>query len=105
MNTDGERDFVMRWVTQPTRRLHPAEDCYRAWDYATSTPRIRADRNGARWRCFDERHDGGDTNEICEQLRDTEGAHWTDVSAWYRAATLHRTAGPWLVITVASAGR
>src|SRR5262245_22722320 len=32
--TDGERDIVMRWVTQPTRRLHPATDCYRGLGFA-----------------------------------------------------------------------
>src|SRR4029450_10232740 len=32
--TDGQRDIVMRWVTQPTRRLHPAEDCYRGLGYS-----------------------------------------------------------------------
>src|SRR4029077_21235103 len=29
--TDGEHDILMRWVDRPTRRLHPAEDCYRGW--------------------------------------------------------------------------
>ncbi|MGH8237733.1 MAG: hypothetical protein ACREXP_12020 [Steroidobacteraceae bacterium] len=96
--TDGERGIVMRWVTQPTRRLHPADDCYRGLGYAVDTSRIVTDRNGARWRCFDARRDQ-DAREVCEQLQDMEGGRWTDVSAWYWAALLERSRGPWLVTT------
>jgi len=98
--TDGERDIILRRVTRATRRLHPADDCYRAWGYAVETPVIRADRDGVRWRCFMARKEGR-RREICEYLRDADGAHWSDVSSWYWAATLDRTAGPWLVTTVA----
>jgi hypothetical protein len=97
--SDGERDVILRWVTQPTRRLHPADDCYRAWGYAVGVPTIHADRDGVRWRCFAVRKDGR-SRLVCEQVRDTEGAHWTDVSSWYWAATFDRTRGPWLVTTV-----
>ena len=97
--SDGERDLILRWVAQPTRRLHPADDCYRAWGYDVSAATIRADRDGARWRCFSARKDGRE-RRVCEQVRDAEGAHWTDVSSWYWAATLGRTDGPWLVTTV-----
>lgn len=98
--TDGERDVILRWVTQPTRRLHPAEDCYRAWGHRVSAATIRADREGVRWRCFTAQK-GGVERRVCEQVRDAEGAHWSDVSSWYWAATFDRTAGPWLVTTVA----
>jgi hypothetical protein len=97
--TDGERDLILRWVTGPTRRLHPADDCYRAWGYEVGAPTIRADRDGVRWRCFIALKDGRE-RRVCEQVRDAEGAHWSDVSSWYWAATLDRTAGPWLVTTV-----
>jgi hypothetical protein len=98
--TDGERDIVLRWVTQPTRRLHPAEDCYRGWGFLVTPTRIQRDRDGAPWRCFGARKAGSE-REICEQLGDADGARWTDVSSWYWAATLGRTQGPWLVTTVA----
>jgi hypothetical protein len=96
--TDGEREIVMRWVTQPTRRLHPAEDCYRGLGYAVTASRIVTDDSGTRWRCFDatRKQDG---REVCEQLQDLEGGRWTDVSAWYWAAVLERSRGPWLVTT------
>ncbi len=97
--TDGQRDVVLRWVTRPTRLLHPAEDCYRGIGYEVSEARIHSDRNGARWRCFEARREGS-ARSVCEQLRDLEGALWTDVSSWYWAATLQQTQGPWLVTSI-----
>jgi hypothetical protein len=99
--TDGERDIVMRWVTQPTRRLHPAEDCYRGLGFAVSAARIVTDNDGARWRCFGATRTDA-AHEVCEQLQDLEGQRWTDVSAWYWAAVLERSRGPWLVTTAAT---
>jgi hypothetical protein len=99
--TDGERDIILRWVTQPTRRLHPADDCYRAWGFSVGESKIRADRDGVRWRCFGAGKNGA-RREVCEQVRDAEGMHWSDVSSWYWAATLDRTTGPWLVTTVSN---
>lgn len=101
--SDGERDILMRWVTQPTRRLHPAEDCYRGWGFEVAPAKIRADRDGRRWRCFEVTRDGA-ARQVCEQIRDDEGTHYTDVSSWYWDATLQKTQAPWLVVTVASAG-
>lgn len=98
--TDGERDIVMRWVTQPTRRLHPAEDCYHGLGFETSQSRIVSDAERHRWRCFVASR-GEERREICEQLQDLEGHRWTDVSAWFWAAALGRSEGPWLVTTVA----
>jgi hypothetical protein len=96
--TDGERDLVMRWVTQPTRRLHPAEDCYRGLGYQVAESRVVNDGDASRWRCFVvTRKD--DAREVCEQLQDLEGGRWTDVSAWYWAAVLKKSDGPWLVTT------
>jgi len=97
--SDGEHDILLRWVDQPTRRLHPAEDCYRGWGYEVSESKIRNDGDGTQWRCFTARL-GNDERTVCEQLRDLEGAHFTDVSSWYWSATLGRTAGPWLVTTI-----
>jgi hypothetical protein len=96
--SDGEHDILMRWVDQPTRRLHPAEDCYRGWGYEVSEASIRSD-GGTQWRCFTARI-GERERSVCEQLRDLEGSHFTDVSSWYWSATLGRTAGPWLVTTI-----
>jgi hypothetical protein len=97
--TDGERDIVLRWVLQPTRQLHPAEDCYRGSGYQIRESRIMEDRERATWRCFSATRSEG-TREVCENIRDAE-RRWTDVSSWYWAATLKRSEGPWLVTTIA----
>jgi hypothetical protein len=96
--TDGERDLVMRWVTQPTRRLHPAEDCYRGLGYEIAESRVVNDADASHWRCFTATRKD-DAREVCEQLQDREGGRWTDVSAWYWAAVLKKSDGPWLVTT------
>jgi hypothetical protein len=98
--TDGERDIVMRWVLQPTRRLHPAEDCYRGLGYEPAESRIVADRDGAPWRCFTARRTDGE-RVVCEHIRDGADQRWTDVSSWYWAATLKRSQSPWLITTIA----
>ena len=98
--SDGERELLMRWVTQPTRRLHPAEDCYRGWGFEVAAPRVRAADDGSPWRCFTASR-SGETREVCEQIRDSDGRHFTDVSSWYWAATLDPASRPWLVTTVA----
>ena len=103
--SDGERELLMRWVTQPTRRLHPAEDCYRGWGFEVSQSRVRADRDGSRWRCFTATRVHSAENqarEVCEQIRDREGGFFTDVSSWYWAATMGRSVGPWLSVSVAA---
>ena len=99
--SDGERDILMRWVTRPTRRLHPAEDCYRGWGFEVAASKIRSDRDGRRWRCFEVTRDGV-TRHVCEQISDGDGGNYTDVSSWYWDATLQRTQAPWLVVTVAA---
>jgi hypothetical protein len=99
--TDGDREILMRWVTRPTRRLHPAEDCHRGWGFEVSQSRVRADRDGGHWRCFTATRDG-EPREVCEQIRDLDGGFFTDVSSWYWSATLQRSRGPWLVTTVAT---
>jgi hypothetical protein len=100
--TDGRRDILMRRVSLPTRKLHPAGDCYRGWGFEVGAARIHTDRDGGLWRCFTASRDGA-TRKVCEQIRDAEGRSFTDVSSWYWSASLGRTRAPWLVVTVASA--
>ena len=125
----GREVLVLRHVTQPTRQLHPAVDCFRAAGFASSAPRASIDDDGRAWSCFIATRDG-ERLRVCEritqashaqafheqvtdaQVRDAQVnsrqvadplAHtaqaWTDVSAWYWAA-LRAPAGPWWAITV-----
>lgn len=58
------------------------------------------------WRCFvAEKSDPLNSQRlrVCEQLQDAQGRVFTDTSAWYWAAALGQSPGPWQSMTVAQA--
>ena len=99
--TDGERVLVLRTVLQPTRMLHPAADCYRGLGWRVVHARLQRDAQQALWRCFDALRDGRRLR-VCERIVDAQGRAFTDTSAWYWAALLDQSRGPWTALTVAS---
>jgi len=100
--TDGTREFIIRWVARPTRKLHPASDCYRALGYAVDPAPLRIDGDQRRWSGFTATRQAYRVR-VSERIVDESGNGWTDVSAWYWSALLQRTAGPWWAVTVAEA--
>lgn len=98
--TDGRREIVMRRVNRPSRKLHPAADCFKGAGYTTLPQPIRVDTNGSYWGCFIARQNGRSLH-VCERVSDTDDNSWSDVSSWYWAAVLGNTTGPWWAITVA----
>lgn len=99
--TDGREVLVLRAVHRPTRMLHPAADCYRGLGYGIARERLQVDKEGELWRCFEALR-GGRRLRVCERIVDAKGAGFTDTSAWYWAALLGQSQGPWQAITVAS---
>ena len=128
--TDGRQIVVLREVRQPTRMLHPAVDCFRALGYRiegerletlptvdpTPAPpanplrqtialrvsdRLPLDETTAPSvrRCFTARKDGV-ALRVCEQIEDAAGRRFADTSAWYWAAALGQSTGPWRAVTV-----
>lgn len=97
--TDGRREIIFRWVTEPTRKMHLAADCFRAIGYETKPLPLKIDRAGKRWSCFSARR-LGERLRVCERLYNGAQEEWTDVSAWYWSA-LSRTSGEWWAVTVA----
>lgn len=97
---DGSRRIIMRWVRQPTRRIHPIATCLRAGGFSiTPRPAFRHADSGL-WGVVAARKDGR-TFRIREHIVTGDGtALWTDVSSWYWSALLHGGSGPWLAITV-----
>ncbi|HEU0204029.1 MAG TPA: hypothetical protein VFR86_26775 [Burkholderiaceae bacterium] len=98
---EGRQTLIVRHVTQPTRQLHPAVDCFRAAGYAVGQDAPKIDRVGARWRCFIASRDHHDVR-VCERIAPasaTSAAEWTDVSAWYWHALWHG-GGPWRALTL-----
>ncbi|WP_154668294.1 hypothetical protein [Pseudoduganella violaceinigra] len=98
--SDGEREIVIRWVDQGTRKLHASGDCFKANGYEiTAQPvEIHAEE---RWSSFIASRSGKQL-AVRERIVDASGGQWSDVSAWYWAAMLGQTNGPWWAFTVAS---
>jgi hypothetical protein len=99
--TDGTQTLVMRQVTQPTRMLHPAADCYRALGYRIEQARLERDAQARMWRCFVAQRHGAQKFRVCERIVDARGTAFTDTSAWYWAAASGQSHGPWQAVTVA----
>lgn len=96
--TDGRREIIMRWVAHPTRKLHPAADCFRANGYRITPQPIR-ETGGQRWAVFSATH-GKQTLLVSERIHDRQGRQWSDVSAWYWENQMNGGGAAW-AITVA----
>jgi hypothetical protein len=104
--TDGSREIVIRWVEEPTRKLHPAADCFKGIGYDVRPLPAQADGGGALWGRF-EAVRGTETVDVRERIFEAGGGVQqgsSDVSEWYWAAVLGRTSGPWWAVTVAERG-
>jgi hypothetical protein len=99
--TNGTQVLVLRSVEQPTRMLHPATDCYQGLGYRIAAQQLERDHEQRLWRCF-EAERGGQRLRVCERIVDAAGQGFTDTSAWYWAAVLGQSQGPWQAVTVAS---
>jgi hypothetical protein len=101
--TNGRDMLIWRHVTRPTRMLHPAADCYRAMGWRIRDEQLEQADNGQRWRCFiAEMSRQGKSLRVCERIEDAAGQSFTDASAWYWAAVMNPSGGPWQAITIAS---
>ena len=98
--SDGGREIIIRWVGAPTRRLHPAADCFRGSGYSVTPMPLGKDAAGAAMGCFRASH-GADVLTVCEMIRDEHGASWPDVSAWYWNSMLSASPAPWWSFVVA----
>lgn len=97
--TDGKREFVIRWVTEATRKLHPASDCFQGLGYNVKPLPVHRDEKGSLWSSFAATK-GHDRLHVYERIHADSGETWTDVSAWYWAALRHGEGG-WWAITIA----
>ena len=95
---DGD-ELVLREVQRPTRMLHPAADCWRGIGWQVGMAQlVRDDADQALWRCFEATRDGQRVR-VCERIVDAQGQAYTDTSAWFWAASLGRSVGPWQALT------
>ncbi|WP_374369356.1 hypothetical protein [Piscinibacter sp.] len=110
--SDGQRVLVLRRVTEPTRMLHPAADCFRGLGYRIERTQLEHDTRARLWRCFEAEGRDGERLRVCERIApidETSGAEasggeaFVDASSWFWAAALGRSRGPWQAVTVVEA--
>ena len=97
--TDGDREIIIRWVTESTRMLHPSSDCFQGLGYTVKPLAAHRDEKGVLWARFSATK-GDNRLVVYERIYDDTGEMWTDVSAWYWSAMNHDY-GSWWAITIA----
>ncbi|HZX15732.1 MAG TPA: exosortase Q [Pseudomonas sp.] len=97
----GARVVTLRHVMRPTRKLHPAADCYRGLGYRIQAMVLeqRTDAAGLQ-RCFIASGHGAKLR-VCEYIEDANGKRFSDNSAWYWSALAGNSSGPWLAVSTA----
>jgi hypothetical protein len=93
--SDGRRQIVLRQIAAPTRRLHPASDCFRATGFAIRPAPMQIAPGQGPSSCFLAVRDGR-TFRVCERIASARGESWPDVSSWYWSALLDPASAPWL---------
>lgn len=98
---DSGEELVLRNVERPTRMLHPAADCWRGIGWRVEPAHLERDERAALWRCFEAAPPGnaGPHVRVCERIVDANGVAFTDTSAWFWAAALGHSRGPWQAVT------
>ena len=93
-------ELVLREVQRPTRMLHPAADCWRGIGWQIGAAQLVRDdaSQGELWRCFEATR-GGQRVRVCERIVDAKGLAFTDTSAWFWAASMGQSVGPWQAVT------
>ena len=90
--SDGKVEYILSRVDAATRKLHPAEHCFRGAGY-----RIEPERMERNHSCFAAVK--GERLKVCQQIFNAAGEHWSDVSSWYWHALLAQSQGPWWAVT------
>lgn len=94
------RVLVLRDVDAPTRMLHPAADCFRGLGHRIEHIRLERDAQGRLWRAFEAVAPDGERLRVRERIEGADGSSFTDASAWFWAATLGSSSGPWRAVTL-----
>lgn len=98
--TDGRREVIIRWVSEATRRLHSATECFEGIGFHVRPLPLHVASDGSRWSSFIATR-GHERLRVRERIYSNTGESWTDVSSWYWASVQETSAGPWWAITVA----
>ena len=97
--SDGTREYMLQWIAADTRLIHPATDCLANAGFQITPQPLWVDDSGNRWSSSLATR-GDRAVRVRERIFNDAKQEWQDVSAWYWSVLLHRTRGPWWVITV-----
>jgi hypothetical protein len=109
---DGRR-WLVRSIEDASRRVHPAEECYRATGWRIGPRPAQLSSGGGteplarplKWGCFSARR-GAEAVEVCQTTTDESGRSWSDVGSWWWSAAFGKSKGPWLgVVRVTEEGQ
>jgi exosortase/archaeosortase family protein len=100
--SDGNREIIIRHVTNATRKLHLSTDCFSAIGYAIKPLPIKIDESRQKWACFNANKNEESLN-VCERIFTENGESWTDVSAWYWSAISSENKDYWAVTVAETA--
>jgi len=98
--SDGNRELIIRWVKEPTRKLHPAGDCFKGIGYAINPQPIRVNKNGINMGCFTAEKETDKLN-VCEYIVAEDGETWSDISSWYWGALFGNDEKGWYSYVIA----
>jgi hypothetical protein len=99
--TDGKREIIIRWVSDTTRQLHPAYDCFKNLGYSITPKPVMLNQQHTRMGCFAANKEK-DAFLVCEYIQDPTWKSWSDVQSWYWDAFLGNSNGGWWSYVVAS---
>ena len=88
-------EMIVRAVSTPTRKLHPAADCLRAVGFSVSPAKAELTAAGTIRGCVEAVGPSG-RYRVCEHIEDARGVTFSDVSSWYWAAMMGDSVGPWI---------
>jgi len=98
--TDGNRELIIRWVKEPTRKLHPAGDCFKGIGYTIKPQPIKVNQNGINMGCFTATKNSEKLN-VCEYIVAQNGETWSDVSSWYWGSVFDAEKTGWFSYVIA----
>jgi hypothetical protein len=101
--SDGSREMIIRWVELPTRKLHPASDCFKGNGYYINHQPIQVNEFGIEMGCFSASKDFNKLI-VCEYIVARDGKSWSDISAWYWGALLNESSKGWMSYVIAEKG-
>jgi exosortase/archaeosortase family protein len=94
----GEDTIIVRYIAQPTRKLHASVECFRAAGWSVSRQGLVTHDDGSLWASA-EAYRNGRHLRLEERIIGTGSGSWTDPSAWFWDAAVRGAEGPWWAFT------